>query len=103
MNSGPYAPELPACVQPPPLEHRSIDQIERKQAFQRRHPGVSITFPREDGVLEFCASWVNVSLDPDVDGTPEKRCHEELRYLLDELEALFDRGGRVAARPCAAA
>lgn len=68
------------------------DQVRRKNLFVQAHPDVSITSPRENGTLEFRASWTEVSADPARDGVVEKASHAELRFLLDYLEARFDRG-----------
>lgn len=97
MNSGPgWAPPIGADEleerRAAFAEGRSVDQVRRAEEFKRRHPQVSITTPRENGTDEFRASWINPGQSPDADGIGELAHHYELRYLLDYLEARFDRG-----------
>lgn len=88
--SGDYVAKGTRWARPVIAGSRSVDQVKRSEEFRKRHPEVSITWPRGDGAMEFEASWLNVSGNPAEDGTPEKRSHYELRYLLDYLEARFD-------------
>lgn len=62
-----------------------VDQVARKEAFVRDHPEVAITTPRQNGTDEHRAQW------DDSDGTAHTLAHTGLRYLLDALDAAFNR------------
>ena len=67
------------------------DQVLRMQAFRARHQHVSILQPGQAGVLRPTATWLEVDQDPRVDGAPVTVSYDELRDLLNYLEARFDR------------
>lgn len=63
------------------------DQVKRARDFIRRHPEVSLTWPRQNGTAEFIASWF---AGTGTDGTVEKISNRTLMFLMDELENRFD-------------
>lgn len=71
---------------------RAPDQVRRMQQFRARRQHVSILMPGQAGVLRPTATWIEVDADPRIDGTPVTVSRDELRDLLDYLEARFDRG-----------
>lgn len=81
-------PGVPAPEYAGTLEERSVDQIERLHRFIRVYPQISITSPRQNGGLEWEASWPQA---PRNGGEPVmlRASHSELRYLLDHLEREF--------------
>lgn len=71
---------------------RPADHVVRAREFVKRHPEVSITFPRQNGTDEHIASWISPAATPDDEGIVEKASHYLLEQLVDYLEARFDRG-----------
>lgn len=84
---GPDRPDRPVG---PPLWISGVDsapdQVPRRREFVRRHPEVSVTSPRENGTRMHRATWTA----PGEGEVIEQAEHEELRFLLDFLEARFD-------------
>lgn len=82
---GPAVP-MPECTGT--LEERSVDQIARLHRFVRACPQVSVTSPRQNGGIEWEASWPG---EPGEKGEPVmlRASHSELRFLLDHLEREF--------------
>jgi hypothetical protein len=70
------------------------DNVERAHAFVRRHPHVSILWPRTSGTGQFLAVWTEASADPAEDGVTQRAGHERLGFLMGYLEARFDRAAR---------
>ncbi len=86
---GPLGPVSARDGEPAPL---GTDQVKRAQAFVQRHPEVSITSPRQNGTREHIASWVIPAADPSADPVVGEARHDQLRWLMDYLEAKFDQG-----------
>jgi hypothetical protein len=70
---------------------RAPDQVERMKAFRARHPHVSILPPGQAGVNRPTATWLEADPDPRIDGAAMTVRYDELRDLLNYLEARFDR------------
>lgn len=83
---GPGGPQLSAV---PGGVDNAVDQVVRLREFIKRHPEVAVTSPRQNGTAVFHAMWTDGQPD---DGVVTLATHEELRRLLDYLEARFDRG-----------
>lgn len=87
---GPHEPRLQAVGG----VDDAVDQVKRRAAFIRRHPEISITSPRENGTSVFQAIWTTDEPPQDPgqgEGVVILATHEQLRFLLDYLEARFDR------------
>lgn len=78
---GPHPPARPV-----PGVDSAPDHAARAAAFQRRHPHVSIVLAGE----AWTAAWVEACAGPR-DGEPMKASREHLGWLVDYLEARFDR------------
>jgi hypothetical protein len=65
------------------------DQVVRMGEFTRRYPFVSVLLPGQAGVTKPTATWIEADADPRIDGTPVTVVRDELRDLLDYLEAHF--------------
>lgn len=82
---GPFGlPEVPGVDAAP-------DQVLRMREFRERHQQVSILLPGQAGVLRPTATWLEADADPRIDGAAVTVSYDELRDLLDYLEARFDR------------
>src|SRR5579875_3725526 len=76
----------------PGADH-AADQVARLREFIRRHPGIAVTSPRQNGTSVFQAVWTDgTQAGGTYSGVVVLATHEELRCLLDYLEARFDRG-----------
>jgi hypothetical protein len=71
---------------------KAPDQVLRMREFRARHQHVAILQPGQAGVIKPTATWIEADPDPRIDGTAVTVSRDELRYLLDYLEARFDRG-----------
>lgn len=65
------------------------DQVERRNAFIRRHPHIAVSSPRENGTRAYRAAWTDVASG----GVVLTAAHEELRRLLDWLDDAFGADG----------
>lgn len=83
---GPDVPQLAAV--PGGVDH-AVDQVVRLREFIQRHPEVAVTSPRQNGTRLFHATWTDGQPH---DGVVTLATHEQLRILLDYLEARFDMG-----------
>jgi hypothetical protein len=83
---GPFGdlPEVPGV-------DRAPDQVKRMKAFKERHPHVSVLLPGQAGVARPTATWLEADADPRIDGAATTVQYDELRDVLDYLEARFDR------------
>lgn len=68
------------------------DHGRRLAEFRDRHPHVAVLLPGQAAVTVPTATWIEADPDPRVDGTPVTVSREMLAWLLDYLEARFDRG-----------
>lgn len=67
------------------------DQVLRMREFRVRCPYVSILMPGQAGVTRPTATWIESDPDPRIDGAAMTVPFDELRDLLDYLEARFGR------------
>lgn len=68
----------------------SPDHAKRMNAFKERHPHVTFLQPGQAGVAWPTATWIEVDVDPRIDGTTVTASREMLGHLLDYLIAKFD-------------
>jgi hypothetical protein len=63
------------------------DRAVKMRAILARHPHVSLLRPGEAGVAQHMATWIEVSADPRIDGTPVTLSRDSLSLLATYLEA----------------
>ena len=77
---------------PVPGVDQAPDQVERMRAFLAAHRQVTVLLPGSADVLRPTAVWQQTDGDPRLDGTARIVQYDELRDLLDYLDAAFPPG-----------
>jgi hypothetical protein len=90
MKEGAMGPGLGQLPEVPGVDGVP-DQVLRLREFRARHPYVSVLLPGQAGVSQPTATWLEADPDPRIDGAAMTVPFDELRDLLNYLEARFDR------------
>jgi len=79
------APRAPSAAQ------ASVDHVTRMREFLARHPEVSWLRPGQAGVAQHTATWTEPDPDPEKGETAVTVSRLHLGWLVEYLEARFDR------------